>query len=67
LKKIEEILLRLPIGSKYEGCINTTTDLRSLNLKIRTPNDELVILNIDETGDKNQIEMELELAPPWML
>ncbi len=67
IEKIEEILLKLPIGSKYEGCINTTTDLRSLNLKIRTPNDELVILNIDETGDKNQIEMELELAPPWML
>ncbi|NEQ37344.1 MAG: tellurite resistance TerB family protein [Okeania sp. SIO3I5] len=66
IEKIEEILLKLPIGSKYEGYINTTTGLRSLNLKIRTPKDELVILNIDETGDINQIEMELESAPPWM-
>ncbi|MDE5073577.1 MAG: tellurite resistance TerB family protein [Trichodesmium sp. St5_bin8] len=67
IEKIEEILLKLPIGSKYEGYINATTDLKSLNLKIRTPNDELVILNIDETGNHDQIEMELELAPPWML
>ena len=67
IEKIEEILLQLPIGSKYEGDINATTDLKSLNLKIRTPNDELVILNIDETGNHDQIEMELELAPPWML
>lgn len=67
IEKIEEILLQLPIGSKYEGYINATTDLKSLNLKIRTPNDELVILNIDETGNHDQIEMELELAPPWML
>jgi len=66
IDRIEEILSKLPIGSKYEGYINTTTGLRSLNLKIRTPKDELVILNIDETGDMNQIEMELESAPPWM-
>ncbi len=67
IDQIEEILLKLPIGSKYEGYVNTTTGLKSLNLKIRTPKDELVILNIDETGDLNQIEMELESAPPWML
>ena len=66
IDQIEEILSKLPIGSKYEGYINTTTGLRSLNLKIRTPKDDLVILNIDETGDMNQIEMELESAPPWM-
>ncbi len=66
IDQIEEILLKLPIGSKYEGYVNTTTGLRSLNLKIRTPKDELVILNIDETGELNQIEMELESAPPWM-
>ncbi len=66
IEKIEEILSKLPIGSRYEGYIDTTTDLRSLNIKIRTPKDELVILNIDETGDENKIEMELEAAPPWM-
>ena len=67
IEKIDEILSKLPIGSKYEGYINSPTGLRSLNIKIRTPEDELVILNIDETGDENQIEMELEAAPPWML
>ncbi len=66
IEKIDEVLSKLPIGSKYEGYIDTTTGLRSLNIKIRTPKDELVILNIDETGDENQIEMELEAAPPWM-
>ncbi|MGD1716806.1 tellurite resistance TerB family protein [Dapis sp. BLCC M172] len=66
IEKIEEILSKLPIGSRYEGYIDTTTDLRSLNIKIRTPKDQLVILNIDETGDENKIEMELEGAPPWM-
>ncbi|MEM1168563.1 MAG: tellurite resistance TerB family protein [Cyanobacteria bacterium P01_H01_bin.35] len=66
IEKFEEILSKLPIGSRYEGYIDTTADLRSLNIKIRTPKNELVILNIDETGDENQIEMELDIAPPWM-
>ncbi len=66
IEKIEEILSKLPIGSRYEGYIDTTTDLRSLNIKIRTPKEQLVILNIDETGDENKIEMELEGAPPWI-
>lgn len=67
IEKIDEILSKLPIGSQYEGYINSSTGLKSLNIKIRTPEGELVILNIDETGDENQIEMELETAPPWML
>ena len=67
IEKIDEILSQLPIGSKYEGYINSTIGLRSLNIKIRTPDNELVILNIDETRDEAQIEMELEPAPPWMI
>ena len=67
IEKVDEILSKLPMGSKYEGYINSSTGLRSLNIKIRTPNHELVIVNIDETGDENQIEMELEAAPPWIL
>lgn len=67
IEKIDEILSKLPVGSKYEGYINSPTGLRSLNIKLRTPEGELVILNIDETGDEKQIEMELEAAPPWML
>ncbi|MGK7923611.1 MAG: tellurite resistance TerB family protein [Trichodesmium sp.] len=67
IEKIEEILSKLPMGSQYAGYMNTTAGLRSLNIKFRTPENELVILNIDETGDENQIEMELESAPPWIL
>lgn len=65
LDKIEEILSVLPRGTVYEGFSVAKNAYSFYNIKLRTPNGQLVIVNIDETED-NQLDIDMEHAPPWM-
>lgn len=66
LDKIEEILSVLPKGTVFEGFSVAKNAYSFYNLKLRTPSGQLLILNIDETDD-NQLDIDLENAPPWMM
>ena len=66
LDKIDEILSLLPEGTVYEGFSVAKTSYSFYNIKLRAPNGQLLVLNIDETEDK-QLDIDLEVAPPWMM
>ncbi|NEP45538.1 MAG: tellurite resistance TerB family protein [Okeania sp. SIO2H7] len=66
LDKIDEILSLLPEGTVYEGFSVAKNAYSFYNIKLRAPNGQLLILNIDETEDK-KLDIDIEVAPPWMM
>ena len=65
LEQIEEILSLLPAGTVYEGFSVAKNAYSFYNIKLRAPNGQLLVLNIDEL-EKNQLDIDIEIAPPWM-
>lgn len=67
MEKIAEILSSLPVGTQYEGFSRSKTESSFYNIKLRTPDGHLFILNIDEGEDEHQLDIDMEAAPPWMV
>jgi len=65
LERIEEILSLLPTGTVYEGFSVAKNSYSFYNIKLRAPNGQLLVLNLDET-EENQLDIDIEIAPPWM-
>jgi uncharacterized tellurite resistance protein B-like protein len=65
LERIEEILSLLPAGTVYEGFSVAKNAYSFYNIKLRAPNGQLLVLNIDEM-EENQLDIDIEIAPPWM-
>ena len=65
LERIEEILSLLPAGTVYEGFSVAKNAYSFYNIKLRAPNGQMLVLNIDEAED-NQLDIDIEIAPPWM-